>query len=76
MGADGVAELELDELIESEVAKRGHQRRFSELLDDQVGRLLGAQRGRVDVDLGILRRLVRAVDAGEVLELAGARLRV
>ena len=45
-------------------------------VDDQLGRVLGAGRGGVDADLGLLGRFVGAVDAGEVLELARARLLV
>src|SRR3982751_5048612 len=47
-----------------------------QLLDDEIGSLLRAHRRRVDADLRLLRLLIGAVDAGEVLELAGARLRV
>ena len=41
-----------------------------------VGGLFGRHLGRVDADFGLGRRLIGAVDAGEVLELAGARLLV
>src|SRR6185312_17376060 len=47
-----------------------------QLFDDQIGCLFGAEIGRVDVDLGVLGRLVGTVDAREVLELARTRLRV
>ena len=40
-----------------------------------VGESLGVGRGRVEADVGLERRLVGRVDAGEVLDLAGARLR-
>src|SRR5215472_10535749 len=42
----------------------------------EIGGLLGAELGRVDADLGMLRRLVRGVDAGEVLELPAAGLAI
>src|SRR3712207_2506568 len=43
---------------------------------DLLGRLLGRELGGVDADLGALRRLVGAVDAGEVLQLPGPGLPV
>src|SRR5690348_4755280 len=45
-----------------------------QLLDDQVRGFVGRHLCRVDADFGVLRLLVRAVDAGEILELAGAGL--
>ena len=45
-------------------------------MNDQLGRVFRAHCRGVDADFGILRPLVRAVDAGEVLELAGPRLLV
>src|SRR5438309_5105186 len=47
-----------------------------QLLDDEIGRFLGAHRRRVDADLRMLRRLIGTVDAGEVLELARPCLRI
>jgi hypothetical protein len=47
-----------------------------ELLNDEVGRFVRTHRGRIDAQFSIFGRLVRAVDAGEILELAGARLGV
>src|SRR6185312_16072862 len=47
-----------------------------QLLDDQIRRFLGTHLRRVDAHLGMLGRLIRAVDAGEILELAGPRLGV
>ena len=44
--------------------------------DDQVGGRLGVHRHRVDPDVGRLGRLVGRIDAGEIGELAGARLAV
>ena len=44
--------------------------------DDDLRALLGSLRLGVDHDLGALRRLVRVVDAGEALDLAGEGLRV
>ncbi len=47
-----------------------------QIFDDRLGRLLGRVLRRVDVDLGTLRRFVRRIDAGEVLELATTGLLV
>ena len=47
-----------------------------ELRDHASRRLLRREPLRVDDDLGVLRRLVRVVDAREALDLAGERLRV
>src|SRR4051794_5395562 len=44
---------------------------LEELVDDRVDALLDRLRARVDRDLGVRRRLVGVVDAGEALDLAG-----
>src|SRR5262245_24189106 len=48
----------------------------AQVLDDRRRRFLGLRLRRVDVDLGIFGRLVRRIDAGEVLELTAPRLLV
>src|SRR5262245_12219517 len=47
-----------------------------QILEDEHGRLLRRGAGGVDGQLGLERRLVGVVDAGEVLQLPGASLLV
>src|SRR4051794_40664544 len=49
---------------------------LDQLVDDRVGALLDRELAGVDRDLGVERRLVGVVDAGEPLDLAGAGLGV
>src|SRR5947209_5548417 len=58
------------------VAETARSAPLQKLLDDQVRGRFGAELRRVDVDLGVVRDLIGAVDAGEILELPSARLGV
>src|SRR5262245_34671896 len=49
---------------------------LAEGFEHPAGRLFGRAVGRVDDHLGVLRRLVRRIDAGEVLDLALLRASV
>jgi hypothetical protein len=48
----------------------------AEAQDDALGECLGALGRGVEMEVGRERRLVGRVDAGEILDLAGARLGV
>src|SRR3954453_21529132 len=54
----------------------GQDLHLAQLLDHPGGRLLRRHDHGVDAELGIFRRLVGGVDAGEVRELAATRLGV
>ena len=58
------------------VLRRREPSCLAQRVDDARRRLVGRLVGGVDVDLGVLRRLVRRVDAGEVLQFAATRLAV
>jgi hypothetical protein len=51
-----------------------HDSRLAKPRQNRVGGLIRRDDGRVDAELGTFGRLVRRVDAGEVLQLAAAGL--